>query len=208
MMGDAASPIDPAAPPAPRPGVWAAWLVLGAVGLLLVGALGGATLCGRPGPASDAVPAFDVIRGAPTPAAEFTIRDLDGRSVSLQEFRGRVVLLNFWATWCAPCREEIPAMQTLARDLGPQGLVVLAVNYEEDAETVQAFVRDTALGLPVLLDRDGAVARRYRVAGLPTSFFIDRRGAVVGSVIGFRDWAAPPAQAYVRGVLGAAAQGS
>lgn len=198
---------DPVAPPAPRPRVRPARLVLGVVGLLLVGALAGATLWGRPDPASDAVPAFAVIRGAPAPAAEFTLRDLDGRSVSLGEFRGRVVLLNFWATWCVPCREEIPAMQTLARDLGPRGLVVLAVNYEEDPETVRAFVRDTALSLPVLLDRDGAVARRYRVAGLPTSFVIDRRGSVVGSVIGFRDWAAPPAQAYVRGVLGAAAGG-
>jgi thiol-disulfide isomerase/thioredoxin len=194
---------DPVAPPAPRPGVRPAWLLLGAAGLLLVGALAGATLWGRPGPATEAVPAFDVIRGALGPAAEFTLSGLDGRAVSLREFRGRVVLLNFWATWCVPCREEIPAMQALARDLGPRGLVVLALNYEEDPETVQAFVRDTGLTLAVLLDRDGAVARRYRVAGLPTSFFIDRRGAVAGSVIGFRDWAAPPAQAYVRGLLGA-----
>ena len=207
-MGDAASPIDPEAPPTPRPGVRRGWLVLGAVGLLLVGAVAGATLWGRPHPAPEPPPAFDVIRGAPPAAGEFALRDPDGRVVSLREFRGRVVFLNFWATWCVPCREEIPAMQTLARDLGAEGLVVLAVNYEEDPETVQAFVRETGLSLPVLLDRDGAVGRRYRVAGLPTSFFIDRRGAVVGSVIGFRDWAAPPARAYVRGLLGAAAPGS
>ncbi len=194
---------DPVAPPAPRPGVRPAWLLLGAAGLLLVGALAGATLWGRPDPATDAAPVFDVIRGALGPAAEFTLSGPEGRAVSLREFRGRVVLLNFWATWCVPCREEIPAMQALARDLGPRGLVVLAVNYEEDPETVQAFVRDTGLTLPVLLDRDGAVARRYRVAGLPTSVFVDRRGAVAGSVIGFRDWGAPPAQAYVRGLLGA-----
>ncbi|HKZ76184.1 MAG TPA: TlpA disulfide reductase family protein, partial [Actinomycetota bacterium] len=150
-MGDAASPIDPEAPPTPRPGVRRGWLVLGAVGLLLVGAVAGATLWGRPHPAPEPPPAFDVIRGAPPAAGEFALRDPDGRVVSLREFRGRVVFLNFWATWCVPCREEIPAMQTLARDLGAEGLVVLAVNYEEDPETVQAFVRETGLSLPVLL---------------------------------------------------------
>jgi thiol-disulfide isomerase/thioredoxin len=112
-----------------------------------------------------------------------------------------VVFLNFWATWCPPCREEMPAMQALAGALEKQGLVVLAVNYEESAETAEAFVRETGLTLPVLLDGEGAVARRYRVTGLPASFFVDRRGALVGSVLGIRDWQGAAARRYIEGLL-------
>jgi thiol-disulfide isomerase/thioredoxin len=198
-MSDAPSELHPAAPPVrPAPGFR---LALGALVLLLVGAVAGGVLWGRPRPEPDARRGFDVLRPAASPAADFSLRDLDGREVALRDFRGRLVLVNFWATWCPPCREEIPAMQTLARDLGPQGLVVLAVNFEEEPEAVRAFARDTGMRLPVLLDRDGGVGRQYRVTGLPTSVFVDRRGALAGTVLGFRDWAGPGAQAYLRELL-------
>jgi peroxiredoxin len=188
------------APPPDRPPGRRRWLE--AVGLILglTGLLVGALLWSRPPPPEQA-DGFDVVRVAPAPAPDFTLAGLDGKTVRLADFRGRVVFLNFWATWCPPCREEMPAMQALAGDLEKQGLVVLAVNYEESAETAEAFVRETGLALPVLLDPDGTVARRYRVPGLPASFFIDRRGALVGSVLGFRDWRGAAARRYVEGLL-------
>jgi len=92
-------------------------------------------------------------------------------------------------------------MQALARELDRQGLVVLAVNYQEGVQAVRQFTREAGFALPVLLDTDGAVTRQYRVMVLPTSVLIDRRGALVGTVLGFRDWAAPQARAYLRGLL-------
>ncbi len=152
--------------------------------------------------AGDGPRRFDVVAVAPAPAPDFSLPGLDGRSVRLAELRGRVVVLNFWATWCEPCREELPGMQALADHLADRGLVVLAVNYEERADAVRSYAGEAALTVPVLLDHDGAVARRYGVTGLPASFFVDRRGALVGSLLGFRDWRTGTARAYVDGLLG------
>jgi thiol-disulfide isomerase/thioredoxin len=191
-------------PPSDRPSSRRRWLealglILGLTALLVV-----AALWSQPAPRGDAGSAagsFDVARLAPAPAPDFELAGLDGKPVRLADFRGRVIFLNFWATWCPPCREEMPAMQALARELEKDGLVVLAVNYEESAETAEAFVRETGLTLPVVLDGEGAVARRYRVTGLPASFFVDRRGALVGSVLGIRDWQGAAARRYIEGLL-------
>jgi thiol-disulfide isomerase/thioredoxin len=199
MSADDAQLPDPSPPPAPPPGrrrwLEAVGLILGLTGLLVA-----AALWSQPSSRGDA-PTFDVVRVPPAPAPDFALPGLDGKTVRLGDLRGRVIFLNFWATWCPPCREEMPAMQALAADLEKEGLVVLAVNYEESAEVAEAFVRETGLTLPVLLDGDGAVARRYRVPGLPASYFVDRRGALVGTVLGFRDWRGTPARRYVEGLL-------
>jgi thiol-disulfide isomerase/thioredoxin len=168
---------------------------------VLVAALAGALVWGRPRPLPDTGLEFRVIRSAPSPAPALALHDLGGGPVRLADFRGRVVLINFWATWCPPCRDEMPAMQTLARELDRQGLVVLAVNYQEGAEAIRQFTGETRFTLPVLLDPDGAVTRRYRVTVLPTSVLVDRRGALVGTVVGFRNWGATEARAYLRGLL-------
>jgi thiol-disulfide isomerase/thioredoxin len=201
MSSDAVPP-EPTPPP-DRPSGRRRWLeavglILGLTGLLVV-----AALWSQPAPRGDAdgADSFDVARVAPAPAPDFELAGLDGKTLRLAELRGRVVFLNFWATWCPPCREEMPAMQALAGELEKQGLVVLAVNYEESAETAEAYARETGLTLPVLLDGNGAVARRYRVAGLPASFFVDRRGALVGSVLGIRDWQGAAARRYIEGLL-------
>jgi thiol-disulfide isomerase/thioredoxin len=193
-------PPPPADPPASRRR-WleAVGLILGLTALLVV-----AALWSQPAPRGDAdgqADAFDVVRVAPAPAPDLELAGLDGKTVRLADFRGRVVFLNFWATWCPPCREEMPAMQALAGELEKEGLVVLAVNYAESAETAEAFIRETGLTLPVLLDPDGAVTRRFRVTALPASFFVDRRGALVGSVLGIRDWQGTAARRYIEGLL-------
>jgi thiol-disulfide isomerase/thioredoxin len=174
---------------------------LGAGCVLLAGALGVATYWGRAAPAGRA-DAFAVTRPvAATAASGFELPALDGGTVRLDDFRGRVVLLNFWATWCAPCREEMPALAALATQLGPQGLVVLAVSVREPRATVEPFVRGLGLRFPVALDQEGTVTARYHVFALPTTIVVDRQGRHVGSVLGIRDWTGGDARAYVRALL-------
>ena len=120
------------------------------------------------------------------PAAEFTLTDLEGRQQSLSQYRGKVVLLNFWATWCKPCTTEMPAMQTTYDRLREKGFVVLAVNELEDDEKVRAHIREYQHTFPVLMDRENRVANLYGVYGLPVSVFIDEAGVV---------------QAYIKGGL-------
>jgi peroxiredoxin len=120
------------------------------------------------------------------PAVDFTLTDLDGRQQSLSQYRGKVVLLNFWATWCKPCTTEMPAMQATYDRLRDKGFVVLAVNELEDDEKVREHIRTYKHTFPVLMDRENRVANLYGVYGLPVSVFIDEAGIV---------------QAYVKGGL-------
>lgn len=111
--------------------------------------------------------------GAPAP--DFTLQTPQGESVSLSDLRGQVVLINFWATWCAPCRVEMPAIQ--AR-YNRGGFTVLAIDFDESADLVQAFVDELGLTFTVLLDPGGDVQNLYRVRGYPTSFFVDADGII------------------------------
>jgi peroxiredoxin len=176
-------------------------LELSAAVVLLGGAVAGAAYWHRAG--SVARPdTFPVSRPAePIKAWDLELSDLTGRTVRIGDFRGQVVLLNFWATWCAPCRDEMPALETLARELGPRGLAVVGVNYKESKPQVQAFVREQKLGFPVLLDDEGQVAKRYQVFALPVTVLVDRQGMVAGTVLGIRDWVAPDARAYLDRLL-------
>lgn len=180
-------------------------LELGAGLALAVGALALAAGWGgsRAGARGSGVRPFEVTPGALAPAPDFELTDLAGRPARLHDLRGRVVFLNVWATWCTPCREEIPAMEILSRDLEPRGLTVLAVNHQEDPTVVGRFTREYGVTFRVLLDPEGAVAARYRVVGLPGSYFIDRSGLLVGSVLGLRDWSSPEARRYLHQLLAA-----
>ena len=133
------------------------------VALLAVAARWGDTRRAPAGPE-----AFDVVRLHPSgPAPPFQLPDLERRPVRLEELRGRVVLMNFWASWCGPCRDEIPAIEALSREFQGRGLTVLAVAYQEADPVVEGFVREFRLTAPVLLDRDGAVGERFH-CGWPT----------------------------------------
>ncbi len=118
------------------------------------------------------------------PAPEITLKDLQGQEVRLSDLRGKVVLLNFWATWCKPCKEEMPAMQVSYDKLRGQGFVVLAVNELEDTEKVIEHIRSHGHTFPVVMDHDNRVANRYGVVGLPASFLIDRQGIVREHIFG------------------------
>jgi cytochrome c biogenesis protein CcmG, thiol:disulfide interchange protein DsbE len=115
---------------------------------------------------------------AGTPAPDFTLQALDGGQVTLSDLKGKVVLINFWASWCTPCREEMPDIQTVYDRYKEQGLVVLAVNLSEPAVTVRSFVDRVGVNFPVLLDQRSQTERLYRILPLPSSFFLDRDGVI------------------------------
>lgn len=121
-------------------------------------------------------------------APEFSLSDLTGKKVQLKALRGKLVFLNFFATWCGPCREEMPGMERLFRMHQDKGFVVLAVNMEESAKTVRPFIQQLKLSFPIVLDSEGAVTRDYGVRALPVSFLIGRDGNIRWRAIGGRDW--------------------
>ena len=111
-------------------------------------------------------------------AEDFRLTDLTGKEQSLSQYRGKIVLLNFWATWCKPCTTEMPAMQTTYDKLRDKGFVVLAVNELEDDAKVREHIKQHGHTFPVLMDRDNKVANQFGVFGLPVSVFIDQEGRV------------------------------
>ena len=136
-----------------------------------------------------------------TTRIDFELHNLAERSRSLADYRGQVVLLNFWATWCPPCVAEMPSMQRLSDELHDAGLTLLAVNVQEDPDSVHRFVQEHDLSMEVLLDRNGRTGQAYGVRGLPTSVILDRSGAVVGRKIGFAIWDEPETVAALRTLL-------
>lgn len=130
---------------------------------------------------------------APKPAPALKLQDLEGKSHDLAKLRGKVVLINFWATWCPPCRREMPSMERLAQRFRGQPFVVLAVDVGEDPDTIEAFTSqlDTAPTFPILLDTRSHVMRAWKVAGLPTTFLVDKQGRIVASAIGGREFDHP-----------------
>jgi len=135
------------------------------------------------------------------PSEDFELALLSGDPGTLFEHRGKVVFLNFWATWCPPCREEMPSMQLLYDELREEGLEILAVNVLENRETAQEFIDEQGFTYPVLLDRDGRVMLRYGVRAYPTTYMIDREGYVIGVRPGFHDWGTDDMVAAMRDLL-------
>ncbi len=111
-------------------------------------------------------------------AVDFQLTDLDGQEVSLSAYRGSVVLINFWATWCPPCRAEIPDIEAAYQARRDEGFVALGVSVEQAPDHVASFVGAMGMSYPVLLDETGAVSRTYRAQGLPVSVFLDREGVI------------------------------
>jgi cytochrome c biogenesis protein CcmG, thiol:disulfide interchange protein DsbE len=125
-------------------------------------------------------------------APGFTFNTLDGETVSLAGLKGKVVLINFWASWCAPCKTEMPAIQATYQAYQDQGLVVLAIN-EEEINAARQFAQTAGLTFPLLADVSGDAFQLYQVQALPTSFFVDRQGKIASMVVG-----GPMAEALIR----------
>jgi peroxiredoxin len=120
------------------------------------------------------------------PAPDFTLETPEGEALSLADFRGQVVVVNLWASWCLPCRAEMPALEGVYAENRARGLAVLAVNstHQDRADAAVAFAEDLGLTFPILLDPQGAVSRRYLLRALPTTFFVDRRGVIRSVIVG------------------------
>lgn len=124
----------------------------------------------------------------PVASEDFELASLSEETRSLSSFAGQVVVLNFWASWCGPCVEEMPGMQALYADLQEMDATIVAVNVQEQADVVRNFISQNDYSFPVLLDRDGSVARRYGVRGLPTSYILAPNGDIVAAKVGFHEW--------------------
>ncbi|MBC7803203.1 MAG: TlpA family protein disulfide reductase [Candidatus Parcubacteria bacterium] len=124
--------------------------------------------------------------GSAAPA--LALRDVEGRVHRLEDYRGKVVLVNFWATWCEPCREEMPSMNRLRASLAGQPFEVLAVNLAESETRIRRFLEQLPLAFPVLMDRDSAVAKAWQARVLPVSFLLGPDGRIRYSAVGELDW--------------------
>ncbi|NOY09912.1 MAG: TlpA family protein disulfide reductase [Spirochaetes bacterium] len=125
------------------------------------------------------------------PAINFELKNLQDKSISLESLKGSIVFLNFWATWCPPCRAEVPSMQRLYEKFKDRGLVILGVDLQEDKQKVQDFVKKESLTYPILLDSDGRTGRAYGARSIPTSYIIDKKGFILARTIGGREWDKP-----------------
>jgi peroxiredoxin len=123
------------------------------------------------------------------------------RPISLADLRGKVVILNFWASWCAECRPEMPALERLHRDYASRGLVMLGVNAREDPAAIQRFAKALGLTFPLVVDAEGKINVLFGVVGLPASFLIGRDGRAVAFGVGSREWASAPARELIEALL-------
>ncbi|VAX10523.1 Thiol:disulfide oxidoreductase related to ResA [hydrothermal vent metagenome] len=123
-------------------------------------------------------------------APAFDLPGLQSASIRLSDFKGKLVLLNFWASFCAPCRKEMPALENIWQHYREQGLVVLALSADRDnLKEVGRFIKEGGYSFPVLLDTEGEARAKYEIRALPTSYLIGRDGKFIGRIIGERDWA-------------------
>ncbi len=144
-----------------------------------------------PGQGSGSAASADTEANVMSKAPEFSLKDINGKSLSLSSLKGKVILINFWATWCPPCKAEMPSMNKLYNEMRAQGLEVIAVSTDNSLSTVKGFLAKNRLDFPVLFDEDKAVTRQYHVFSMPTTFLIDRNGMIVEKFYGEEDWNDP-----------------
>ena len=142
------------------------------------------------------------------PAPNFTFPGLDGKMVSLSDYRGTVVLVNIWATWCPPCVDEMPSMERLYKELKGENFEILAVSIDAlGTKAVAPFMGKYNLSFPALMDPDGTIQSMYQTTGVPESFIVNQEGILVQKIIGPRDWAIPGVVGFFRDLLQAATLG-
>ena len=137
----------------------------------------------------------------PHPAPRFQSTTPDGKKMGTDEIQGKLVLLNFWATWCPPCRLEMPSMEKLYQELKGEGLEIVAVNFMENEKPIRAFLKENGFTFPVILDKKGEIAQRYGVHALPVTFMIGRKGNLLAKSIGYKDWHAQKTRKVFKSLL-------
>ena len=158
-------------------------------------ALAAAAACAAPLDARELKP----WKGGATPPLE--LKDLQGRDHRLEDYKGKVVVVNFWATWCEPCREEMPSMQRLKERMPGASFALLAVNYAEGNPRVEEFLKKVPVDFAILMDRDSAVSRRWQARALPYTVVLDPQLRIRYTVTGDLDWSAPEVEAALRKLL-------
>jgi peroxiredoxin len=180
----------------------AAWLAarLLACGLLVAGLAG--TGAADQGALAPLLKTLDLHDYASRPAPpDFSGSTLDARPLSIAGYRGSVIILNFWASWCLECRPEMPGLERLLREFSSRGLAVIGVNAREDKEAARRYAMELGLTFPLVLDRSGAINTLYGVVGLPTTFVIGRDGRAIGFAVGPREWESAAARALIAALL-------
>lgn len=166
-----------------------------AVAVVLVGLLTMVSGCKDNG-----APATTAAMGKPAP--DFSLQTVDGQTITLSSLRGKLVLVNFWATWCPPCRQEMPSMEQLYQKFAPAGLELLAINIEEEGpQVLPEFLKAHPHSFPVLMDTRAEVQNSYRVFQFPETYIVDRNGVIVDKVIGAIDWMSPQVVAEIDRLL-------
>ena len=134
-------------------------------------------------------------------APEFTLPDPAGKKVALKDFRGKLVLLNFWATWCAPCREEMPSMERLYQRFKDKGFVIVGLNVKDRRNDALSFLKELNITFPIVLDPDGQAGLLYGAWGLPVTYLIDSKGTAIARAWGLADWDSPGARQLIAELL-------
>lgn len=134
-------------------------------------------------------------------APDFLLRDTKGQATSLAALKGKVVLVCFWATWCPPCRAEIPSLDRLYKDYKDRGFMVVGISTDRSAEYVKDFLKTHPVGFPMLMDSDTRVSRQYGVFSMPTSFLLDRKGIIIKRYIGEEDWGSSEIRNTIKSAL-------
>lgn len=170
--------------------------------ILLAVALGAVVGCkkeeSKTRPAAESL--AKAVEGAVAP--DFTVKDLAGKEVKLSALKGKVVLVNFWATWCPPCKEEIPSMMKLNQSMAGKQFQMLAVSIDEGGrEAVEGYFKKSGNSLPAYLDIEGEVSRLYGTTGVPETFIVDKAGIIRKKVVGGMDWSSPDVVAYMDELL-------
>jgi len=153
------------------------------------------------GPVEAAIKELDLIRPTqPKPAGDFAVPTARGRTFRLSEQRGKIVFINFWATWCPPCREEMPTMERLYERMKHSGVEMLAISVDADPTSITPFLGERQFTFTVGLDPKMSVASTYGVRGLPASFIVDREGRLAAVALGPRAWDSPASQTLMEGL--------
>ena len=121
-------------------------------------------------------------------AVEIKLKDVDGNEVRLSDFRGKIVFLNFWTTWCPTCRIEMPSMEKLHQNFKAKDFAMVTINLQESASQVKAFFKEYKLTFTALLDSTGDVGTRFRINAIPTTFILDQKGQIIAKAVGPREW--------------------
>ncbi len=147
-----------------------------------------------------AVPKLEEIKDRPA-APDFALPSPEGKKFTLKDYRGKLVMVNFWATWCEFCRDEMPAMERLYREFKGQGFEVLAVNVKDKRGDALAFVKKLKLTYPIMIDPEGEVGLLYGAFGMPTTYLIDEKGIVLARLWGPADWYSAGARNLIKSLL-------